>query len=63
MYVVFGYWHGMSLMVTVMLNFLGSRMLHYYSTRTINNLWLLKDGRHVEVEFMNAFFVSVALLI
>lgn len=54
----FGYWHGMSLLATVLLNLLGSRMLHYYSTRMINNLWLLRDGKTVEVEFMSAFFLA-----
>lgn len=33
-------------------------MLHYYSTRMINNIWLLEDGKHVEIEFMDAFFVN-----
>ena len=53
----FGYWHGLSLLATVLLNLLGSRMLNYYSTRMINSVWLLRDGKHVEVEFMNAFFL------
>ena len=53
----FGYWHGVSLLATVLLNLLGSRMLHYYSTRMVNNLWLLRDGKTVEIEFMNAFFL------
>lgn len=55
----FGYWHGISLLTTVLLNLLGSRMLHYYSTRMINNMWVLQGGKHVEVEFMNAFFMPV----
>ena len=53
----FGYWHGVSLLATVLLNLLGSRMLHYYSTRMVNNMWLLRDGKTVEIEFMNAFFL------
>lgn len=53
----FGYWHGMSLLVTVMLNFLGARMLNYYSSRMVNGMWLLRDGKRVEIEFMNAFFL------
>jgi len=53
----FGYWHGMSLLTTVMLNLLGSRMLNHYSSRMVNNMWLLRDGKHVEVELMNAFFL------
>ena len=54
----FGYWHGVSLLSTVLLSLLGSRMLHYYSTRMINNIWIFKDGRNVEIEFMNAFFLQ-----
>jgi hypothetical protein len=53
----FGYWHGMSLLTTVLLNLLGSRMLNHYSSRMVNNMWLLKDGKNVEIEFMNAFFL------
>jgi hypothetical protein len=33
-------------------------MLHHYSSRMINNMWLYADGRHVEVEFLNAYLVS-----
>ena len=54
----FGYWHGVSLLATVLLNLLGSRMLHFYSTRMVNNMWLLRDGKTVEIEFMNAFFLQ-----
>jgi len=54
----FGYWHGVSLLTTVLINLLGSRMLHYYSTRMINNIWILRDGKTVEIELMNAFFLS-----
>lgn len=54
----FGYWHGMSLLTTVMINLLGSRMLHHYSTRMVNNMWLLRDGKTIEIEFMNAFFLA-----
>ena len=53
----FGYWHGMSLLATVLFNILGARMLNYYSSRMINNMWLTRDGKTVEVEFMNAFFL------
>jgi hypothetical protein len=53
----FGYFHGMSLLTTVLLNLLGSRMLNHYSTRMVNSMWLMRDGKHVEVEFMNAFFL------
>jgi len=57
----FGYWHGVSLLATVLLNLLGSRMLHYYSTRMVNNMWLLRDGKTVEIEFMNAFFLPKSM--
>ena len=53
----FGYWHGISLLSTVLINLSGSRMLHYYSTRMVNSMWLLKDGHTVEIEFLNAFFM------
>ena len=32
-------------------------MLHHYSTKMVNNIWLMKDGKHVEVEFMSAFML------
>lgn len=54
----FGYWHGISLFSTVLLAMTGSRMLQYYSSRMVNNMWLLKDGKTIEVEFMNAFFLQ-----
>lgn len=53
----FGYWHGISLLTIVLINLGGARMLNHYSTRMINNLWLLKDGKTVEVQYMNAFFL------
>ena len=55
--IVFGYWHGVSLLATVLFNLLGTRMLHYYSSRMVNNIYLFKDGKHVEIEFMNAFMM------
>ena len=55
---MFGYWHAISESLTIGLNLIGSSMLHYYSTRMINNIWILEDGRSVEVEFMDAFFVN-----
>lgn len=56
--VVFGWWHGISLLATILLNLLGTRMLHYYSTRMVNSVWLHRNGQLVDIEFMNAFFVS-----
>ena len=55
---LFGYWHAISESLTIGLNLIGSSMLHYYSTRMVNNIWILEDGRSVEVEFMDAFFVN-----
>jgi hypothetical protein len=52
----FGYFHGMNLLTTVLLNLLGSRMLIYCSTKMMNLIWLMRDEKNVEVEFMNAFF-------
>ena len=47
--IVFGYWHGVSLLATILLNLLGSRMLNYYSSRMVNSMWLLRDGKTVEM--------------
>ena len=53
----FGYWHGVSESLIIGFSLIGARMLHYYSTRMINNMWLLPDGKRVEVEFMSAFMM------
>ena len=53
----FGWWHGLSNSFMVIVGLIGSRMLHHYSTRMVNNLWILQDGKHIEVQFMNAFFL------
>ena len=34
---------------------IGARMLHYYSTRMVNDLWLHQDGKHVDIAFMSAW--------
>ena len=52
---VFGYYHGLSLLTIVLFNLLGSRMLHYYSTLMVNDMFLHKDGKNVDVNFMSAF--------
>ena len=39
----------------VIFSLTGARMLHFYSTRMINNMWLHQDGKFVDIEFMNAF--------
>lgn len=54
----FGWWHGISLLATILLNLLGTRALHYYSTRMVNGIWLHRNGQLVDIEFMNAFFTE-----
>lgn len=54
----FGYWHGVSQSLIVIFSLTGARMLHHYSTRMVNDIWLLEDGKHIEIEFMNAWMVS-----
>ena len=53
----FGYWHGVSESLIIVFSLTGARMLHHYSTRMINNMWLLPDGKRVEIEFMSAFLM------
>ena len=53
---LFGYWHGIYEALTVGMSLVGSYALNYYSTRFINDVWLMEDGKTVEVEFLNAFF-------
>ena len=54
---VFGWWHGMAESLIVLGSIGGAGMLNYYSTRMINDLWVHSDGKHVEIQFMNAFFM------
>ena len=54
----FGYWHGLSESLIIIFSLTGARMLHHYSTRMCNNIWLYEDGKHIEVEFLNAWLVS-----
>ena len=44
--------------MTLFFSFMGSYMLHHYSTRMIQDIYLLPDGRTIEVSFFNAFWVS-----
>jgi hypothetical protein len=53
----FGYWHGISESMIVMFSMIGGVMLHNYSVRMINNIWLLPDGKSIEIQFMNAFMI------
>ena len=51
----FGYWHSLSNILIIIFSGTGARALHHYSTRTVHNIWLLPDGKHIEVEFFSAF--------
>ena len=42
---VFGYWHGFSLGASLAFSFIGTFMLHYYSTKMVNDVYLLPDGK------------------
>eukprot|EP00347_Sterkiella_histriomuscorum_P011810 403371013 len=53
----FGYWHGVSLSMTLMFSLIGSFMIQHYSTRMINNIYILPDGQHIEIEYFNAFWI------
>lgn len=53
----FGYWHGVSMLATVLASLTSARVLHHYSNRMVHNMWLLKDGNMVEVEFFSAFLM------
>jgi len=53
----FGFWHGLSEGLIVLGSLIGSRFLHHYSSRMVNDLWIYGDGKHVEIQFMNAFFL------
>lgn len=57
---VFGFWHSLSEGLIILGSFIGSGFLNYYSTRMINDIWIYGDGKHIEVAFMNAFFLPKA---
>jgi hypothetical protein len=44
--------------MTLFFSAMGSWMLHHYSTRMIQDLYVMPDGRTIEVTFFNAFWVS-----
>ena len=46
-FLVFGYWHGLSMLTVVLMSLTGARMLQSYSCRMVNNMWLLRDGKNV----------------
>ena len=54
---LFGYWHGISESLMIGMSLIGSYALNYYSSRMINDVWLMEDGTTVEIAFMNAFFI------
>jgi hypothetical protein len=45
--------------MTLFFSAMGSWMLHHYSTRMIQDLYVMPDGRTIEVTFFNAFWVSL----
>lgn len=52
----FGWWHAFAAASGVGFSLIGSGMLHFYSTRMIETMHLLKGGQFVEVSYLNAFF-------
>ena len=36
-------------------------MLHHYSTKMISDIYLLPDGKSIEVQYFNAFWVNTKL--
>lgn len=46
------------MLTVVLMSLTGARMLQNYSSRMVNNMWILRDGKNVKIEFLNAFFVS-----
>ena len=44
--------------MTLFFSFMGAFMLNGYSTKMIQDIYLLPDGRNIEVVFFNAFWVS-----
>ena len=47
-----------SLASALFLNGTGTLMLNYYSTRMAENIYIYENGRMLEVDYFNAFFVS-----
>ena len=54
---VFGFWHSLSEGVIVLFSLVGARMLHHYSSRMVADMYLYEDGKHVHINYMNAFFM------
>ncbi|CDW75092.1 UNKNOWN [Stylonychia lemnae] len=53
----FGYWHGVSLSMTLLFSFIGTYMIQYYSTRLIHDIYIIKDGKFCEVTYYNALWI------
>lgn len=51
----FGWWHAFAAASGCGFSLLGSGMLHFYSTRMIETMHLLKGGEYIEVTYLNAF--------
>mmetsp|Transcript_18648 Transcript_18648/g.17739 ORF Transcript_18648/g.17739 Transcript_18648/m.17739 type:complete len:134 (-) Transcript_18648:135-536(-) len=52
----FGFWHSFWLVSSMGFSLVGSYALHYYSTKMVNDIYLLPDGKHVQINFMSAFW-------
>ena len=53
---LFGFWHALSEGLIVSFSIAGAAMLQHYSSRMVSNLYIYPDGKHIKVNFMNAFF-------
>ena len=48
--------------MTLMFSLAGTYMINYYSTRMIEDIYLMPDGQFIEVKFHNAFWVNITHL-
>ena len=53
---LFGFWHALSEGLIVAFSVAGAGMLQHYSSRMASDIYLCQDGKHVKINFMNAFF-------
>ena len=53
----FGWWHGFSLSIGLILSIGYGVILQYYSSKMVNSIHLSSDGKHAHVEFLNAFWM------
>ena len=47
--------------MTLFFSFMGAFMLNNYSTKMIQDIYLLPDGKYIDVMYFNAFWVSEAI--